>query len=106
MILEGVHLVPGRAPASLEERALLVEAVVAIEDEEAHRSHFTLRGQSRPAERYLNRFDEIRKLQGYLVDRARESGAPVIEAANLDVALGETMEIVRDAIGAELRRAA
>lgn len=104
MILEGVHLVPGSVPAQLGEQCVLVEAVVAIEEEDVHRSHFALRGGSRPADRYLDRFEQIRKLQGYLVERAQETGAPVIEATNMDAALGEASEIVRGAVGEELRR--
>ena len=103
MILEGVHLVPGSVGPAVSDRCVLVEAVLAIEDEDAHRSHFSLRGGSRPADRYLNRFDQIRKLQAYLVERARSNGAPVIEAQNLDVALAEAMELVHAAVRAELR---
>ena len=62
MIVEGVHVVPGSLERSALERCVLIEAVVAIEDEEAHRSHFSLRGGDRPAMRYLRRFDQIRKL--------------------------------------------
>ncbi len=102
MILEGVHLVPGSVDGALRERCVLIEAVLAIEDEDAHRSHFSLRGGSRPADRYLDRFDQIRKLQAYLVERARASGAPVIDAENLDAALAEAMELVRNAVRAEL----
>ena len=65
--------------------------------------HLSLRGGARPAERYLDRFDQIRKLQRYLVERARASGKPVIDAANLDSALGVALELVREAVGAELR---
>lgn len=103
MILEGVHLVPGTVGAHLRERCVLVEGVLAIEDEDAHRSHFSLRGGSRPADRYLDRFEQIRKLQAYLVERARASGAPVIDAENLDAALTETMELIRAAVRNELR---
>jgi 2-phosphoglycerate kinase len=100
MVLEGVHLLPGSL-ASAGTRCVLVEAVVAIEDEEAHRSHFSLRGGQRPADRYLRRFEQIRKLQGLLVERARERGAPVIDATNLDAALGVAMQLVRDAVSGE-----
>jgi 2-phosphoglycerate kinase len=79
----------------------VVEAVVAIEDEDAHRSHFSLRGGDRPAKRYLRRFEQIRKLQDHLVDRARERGAPVIDATNLDAAVLAAMELVRNAVSAE-----
>jgi 2-phosphoglycerate kinase len=97
MILEGVHLVPGTLSEDVRSRCVLVEAVVAIADEEAHRGHFSMRGGDRPATRYLDRFEQIRKLQSHLVERARARGAPVIDATNLDAALAVTMELVRRA---------
>jgi 2-phosphoglycerate kinase len=83
-----------------------VEAVVAIEDEEAHRSHFSLRGAGdvRPADRYLRRFEQIRKLQALLLERARARGVPVIDATNLDDGVAEAMDIVRATVSAELSR--
>jgi 2-phosphoglycerate kinase len=101
MILEGVHLVPGTLGGEAREGCALVEAVVAIEDEEAHRSHFSLRGGSRPSMRYLRRFEQIRKLQGLLVERARARDVPVIDATNLDAAVGEGMELIRARVADE-----
>jgi 2-phosphoglycerate kinase len=101
-ILEGVHLVPGSLGDDAAARCALVEAVVAIEDEEAHRSHFSLRGGDRPAMRYLRRFDQIRKLQDHLVERARSRGVPVIDATNLDEGVLAAMELVRQKVSEEL----
>lgn len=100
MILEGVHLLPGSLSDDVRSRCVLVEAVVAIGDEEAHRGHFTMRGGDRPATRYLDRFEQIRKLQGHLVERARAQGAPVIDATNLDAAVAVAMELVRRGVAA------
>jgi 2-phosphoglycerate kinase len=102
MIVEGVHLVPGTLGDEARADCALVEAVVAIEDEDAHRSHFSLRGGSRPAMRYLRRFEQIRKLQGLLVERARARGVPVIDATNLDAAVAEGMDLIRARVSAEL----
>ena len=41
MVLEGVHLVPGMLPPI--EGALVVQCVLAIEDEEEHSTHFLVR---------------------------------------------------------------
>jgi 2-phosphoglycerate kinase len=97
MILEGVHLIPGTLDPELRAGCVPVEAVVAIEDEALHRSHFSLRGGSRPAMRYLRRFEQIRKLQDHLFERARACGAPVVDNANIDEALLRAMEMVRAA---------
>jgi len=101
-ILEGVHLVPGSLSDDAASRCALVEAVVVIEDEDAHRDHFSLRGGSRPSMRYLRRFDQIRKLQAHLVDRARDRGVPVIDATSLDAGVAEGMELIRRKVSAEL----
>lgn len=99
MVLEGVHLVPGLIRPEPPERCVTVHAVLAVEDEELHRAHFTMRGSDRPAQRYLDRFEKIRKLQSYLVERARASGVPVIDNASIDAALAQSMELVLDAVG-------
>ncbi len=99
MVLEGVHLVPGMLPAELRKRCVAVEAVLTVEDPELHRGHFAMRSGNRPAERYLRRFDQIRKLQDYLVDRARDGEVAVIENTSVDRALPDLMDLVLDAVG-------
>jgi 2-phosphoglycerate kinase len=99
MVLEGVHLVPGVLDEDLRSRCLPVEAVLVVEDEELHRGHFELRGGERPADRYLRRFDQIRKLQDYLVQRAEAEGVAVIDIAGVDQGLARVMELVLDAVG-------
>jgi 2-phosphoglycerate kinase len=97
MVLEGVHLVPGMVPAAFE-RAVLVQCVLHIEDPEAHARHFWVRDVSsdgmRRLDKYLEGFDDIRAIQEFIVERARESGVAVIENANMEKALGEVMELV------------
>ena len=101
MVIEGVHLVPGLIGGpELAERAVVVHAVLTVSDEELHRGHFSLRGGERPADRYLDRFERIRKLQDHLIARARARSGPVVDNADLDVALAQMMELVLDAVGA------
>jgi 2-phosphoglycerate kinase len=91
-------------PGSLSGAALdcvLVEAVLAIEDEAAHRSHFSLRAGDRPAMRYLRRFEQIRKLQAHLVERANARGVPVIDATSIDTAVTACLDLIREAAAAE-----
>ena len=75
MVLEGVHLVPGLLPAELE-NALVSACVLQISDETAHAQHFFTResGEDRPMAKYLDRFEEIRRLQRYIVGRAEREG--------------------------------
>ncbi|HEY2601922.1 MAG TPA: ATP cone domain-containing protein [Thermoleophilaceae bacterium] len=98
MVLEGIHLVPGMLRDELHDRCIAVEAVLSVSDEELHRSHFAMRGGHRPAERYLSRFEQIRKLQDYLVGEARERGVAVIENESVDRALPRLMDLVLDSV--------
>ncbi|MBD0280578.1 MAG: hypothetical protein ICV69_00045 [Thermoleophilaceae bacterium] len=98
IVVEGVHLVPGTLSSELRARCVLAEALVVVGDEELHRGHFSHRPGTRPAERYLASFDEIRGLQGHLVERARVAGVELIDNENVDAALGRLMELVLDAV--------
>jgi 2-phosphoglycerate kinase len=97
MVLEGVHLVPGMVRADIE-GALVVQFVLAIDDVEAHASHFWMRdagsGHSRPFERYLDSLGDIREIQDYIVARAEKAGVPVIENGNIELAIAQAMELV------------
>jgi len=97
IVLEGVHLVPGMLPAAFE-RAALVQCVLHIEDAEAHARHFWVRDAAsdgtRKLDKYLEGFDDIRAIQDFIVERARQAGVAVIENANIDNALGEVMDLV------------
>src|SRR4051812_37625033 len=97
MGLEGVHLVPGMVSAEIE-GALVVQFVLAIDDVEAHASHFWLRdsasGSARPFERYLDALGDIRQLQDHIVSRAEKAGVPVIENSNIELAIAQAMELV------------
>ena len=80
------------------EGALVVQFVLAIDDVEAHASHFWLRdnasGSARPFERYLDALGDIREIQDYIVARAEKAGVPVIENSNIEHAIGHAMELV------------
>jgi 2-phosphoglycerate kinase len=98
MVLEGVHLVPGLLPTALE-TALVSGCVLQISDETAHAQHFFTResGTNRPMGKYLDRFDEIRRLQRYIVGRAEREGVAVIENENADRATAAVAELVLSA---------
>ena len=97
MVLEGVHLVPGMIVPD-RGNALVVQCVVAISDENLHRSHFWVRDAVtdglRPLEKYIEGMPEIRLIQDVLLERARRFDVPVIENASLDEAIGEVMDLV------------
>jgi 2-phosphoglycerate kinase len=97
MVLEGVHLVPGMVEADVP-GAFVVQCVVAIEDENLHRSHFWVREEAteglRPLDKYLDSLPQIRQIQEYLVERARRHDVPVIVNESLDRAIGDVMDLV------------
>jgi 2-phosphoglycerate kinase len=99
VVVEGVHVVPGTLDEALRRRCVVAEAMLVVEDAELHRGHFTHRRGTRPAERYLASFDEIRDLQRHLADRAQREGVAVIHNENVDETLGALMELVLDAVG-------
>ncbi|HUG64165.1 MAG TPA: hypothetical protein VMK83_03020 [Gaiellaceae bacterium] len=97
IVLEGVHLVPGMVDVSYP-GAFVVQCVVAIEDENLHRSHFWVRDHAteglRPLEKYLDSLAQIREIQDYLVERARRHDVPVIYNDSLDNAVGDVLDLV------------
>ena len=98
IVIEGVHVAPGMLPEELTGRCLVVEAVLVVEDQDLHRAHFEARGDRRPAERYVARFDQIRLIQDHLVGKASARGVAVIDNANIDEALGRVMDLVIHAV--------
>ena len=99
LVLEGVHLVPGMVELPRPELAVSVFVVLSIEDEEEHLRHFHFRdeGTERRESRYLERFDDIRRLQELIVARASRAGVPVIENENADKAARTVADLVLDA---------
>jgi 2-phosphoglycerate kinase len=103
IILEGVHLVPGLFRSfATDPRLHFLHLVVWVEDESEHRERFLSRGRGareRPSRRYLDNFEAIRTIQGFLVARARSEALPMVENRNLDQALDRVLGIVLDGVG-------
>ena len=97
-VVEGVHVVPGLVTAEQHPGAVVVQLMLAINDEEGHQAHFFARGADsgglRAMDHYLRRFGEIRRIQEYLVARAEKQGWPVIEAGDPDQALLAVMDLI------------
>ena len=97
MVLEGVHLVPGMITTELR-GAVVVQCVLAIHDEEIHKTHFWIRDATsdgvRPVDRYIAGMPEIRMIQDYVVERAARNDVPVIENESQFDAIGAVMNLV------------
>ncbi len=103
LVLEGIHLVPGYIEPQHFKNARVAQLVIAVEDEDAHRSHFYIREVQtdgmRPFERYRTNFGNIRLLGHYIEDLAREHGTPVLVSHQLDLTVSDVLErIVNSAI--------
>jgi 2-phosphoglycerate kinase len=100
LIIEGAHVVPGFLDLEpWRERILAVPVVITIEEDEVHRSHFAARASEhtgRPAERYLDRFGDIRRVQRYIKSQALSHGVPVIANYSFDRALAAIIDLVME----------
>lgn len=98
LIVEGAHVVPGFVDRDrFSDQAVVVPLTITVDDEELHRSHFVFRSdetRTRPAERYLDFFDNIRKVQKYIKSLALEHGVPIVPSYNLDATLSRVIELV------------
>ena len=96
LVLEGVHLVPGMLPRV--DGALVVQCVLAIEDEEEHSTHFMVRDAGldglRPHLKYLDRLDDIRRVQDHIVRRAKRHNVPVIANTDIRAQIDAVLELV------------
>ena len=97
MVIEGVHLVPGMVAVEFP-GAFVVQCVVAIEDENLHRSRFWVREYAtdglRPLDKYLEALPQIRTIQDFIVERAHRYDVPVIVSDSLETAIGDVLDLV------------
>jgi 2-phosphoglycerate kinase len=100
MVVEGVHMVPGmlelREAQEGMSDALLLPLAVVVQDEALHRSHFLVREQQtsgrRMLARYLQGFEEIRKIQDFILERAQTEGTLIVDNVNIDDTVGTVVD--------------
>ena len=96
MVLEGIHLVPGVLPPI--DGALVVQCILTAESVEEHSTHFMVRDAGldglRPHQKYIERLDDIRRIQDYIVRRARRHRVPVITKTDMRDAIDAVLELV------------
>jgi 2-phosphoglycerate kinase len=100
IVIEGAHVVPGFFDTQVHgARILAVPFIIGVDDEERHRSHFAAREDAvaaRPATRYAEGFDGIRRLQGYVKSQALSHGVPVIPNHSFDQTIATVIDLVMD----------
>ncbi len=87
MIVDGVHIVPGFIREQYFRSAYTTLLILTTKDEVAHRNRFyRRRGQApyRGARKYLDNFENIRKIQDYIVGCARKNNAPMFDNVDFD----------------------
>lgn len=98
LIVEGAHVVPGFLKLDrFAGKAVAVQLVVTVDEAETHRSHFLRRARetrNRPPDRYLENFDNIRKLQRYIRSLALQHGVPTVPSYGLDATLSQVIDLV------------
>jgi 2-phosphoglycerate kinase len=106
MVIEGVHMVPGMLAGpkerDLTEDALILPMVIAVRDPDLHRSHFLVREQEtagrRVLARYLGGFQDIRRIQEFILECAESEGTLVVDNVGIDDAVGTVVEALYDLI--------
>lgn len=97
-IVEGAHVVPGIIDPKYFKDAFVVQMVLAVDDENQHRSHFEIREVetegARPFARYIESFGNIRKIQDYVLRLAEEMRVPVFQCYSMDATVGTIIEYV------------
>ncbi len=102
LIIEGTHVAPGFIKAEDFPGAFIAHFIITVKDEALHRSHFYIRELetqgSRPFLRYVQHFEDIRRIQDYLVVEADKRGVQLIDSVNLDVTISEVVEYILNSV--------
>lgn len=102
IVIEGAHVVPGFFDVQAHaDRILAVPFVVGVEDEEHHLSHFAAREDAfgtRPAARYTEGFEGIRRIQRYVKSQALAHGVPVIPNYSFDQSIAAVIDLVMERV--------
>ena len=100
IIIEGAHIVPGFMDLEAHADSILaVPFILGVDDEGRHLTHFATREDAvgtRPAERYAEGFDNIRKLQRYVKSQALSHGVPMLPNYSFDQSIAAVMDLVME----------
>ncbi len=108
IIIEGAHIVPGFIMPEQFPDAFIVPLVITVDDEKLHRSHFYIREVetqgTRPFQRYVEHFENIRKIQDYILHLAKVTGVRTIESVDFDSTVSEVVDYIINAAYAMARK--
>jgi 2-phosphoglycerate kinase len=74
----------------------VAQCVLEIVDSDEHASHFFVRDATspRPVRKYVDRYDEIRRIQDEITRRAKRDGIPIIEGTDVNGAVTQVLDLV------------
>ena len=102
LILEGIHVAPFLVPQLPDDSdALVVPILLAVLRPSELRRRLHGRGKSAPdrrAKRYLDHFDDIWRLQSFLLSEADRAGVPIVTNEDKDRTLQQVLGRIVDAI--------
>jgi len=102
LILEGVHIYPGLIEKlSQQDDCLVIPIMLGVLKQKHLRRRIRGRGidvPQRRADRYLKHFDEIWRLQSYLLSEADRANVPIIVNDDRDIVFREIMRITIDTL--------
>ncbi len=106
LILEGVHVHHAMVDmVPVESAAIVVPIMLAVLNQDRLRDRFRGRGEKvdqRRAERYLDHFDSIWRLQSHLLSEADRQRIPIILSANREQVSREVMNTIISAISVQM----
>ena len=96
IVIEGIHLAPGIIREEILNKPFVCMVILSIESEDVHKLRFSKRSEysARHAEGYLKEFEQIRKIQNFIIETASERGIPVIRNNKFDEAVEGVLEKV------------
>jgi 2-phosphoglycerate kinase len=102
LVIDGVSIAPGTTDvAEYADRADVIFLMIASLDEVALRNRFVVRAmgqRKRLAHRYLENIDGILAIQRHLLELARRHGVPVIDNADFETSVRQTISHVMETL--------
>ncbi|HEY5493399.1 MAG TPA: zeta toxin family protein [Candidatus Anoxymicrobiaceae bacterium] len=104
-IIEGAHVVPGIVDEKYFKDAFVVQLVLSVDDQNEHLSHFEIREVetegARPFKKYIDNFENIRRIQDYVLGLAAEHKVPVFPCYSMDATISAVLDYVINRVFAE-----
>ena len=97
VVVEGVHLLPGLVPfRDLDGAVHQILLTLTTLSEETHRARFLARSRAAPraAERYLENYTAIRRLQSQLIEQAEAHDTPLFDTSDGESSLPRALRLV------------